>query len=59
TAFSQNPDPDNLLFKITPQRNRDSRRMCSIIPLVNIQRSVHLIPKFGPVAPQEWKSSTV
>ncbi|KAF8258517.1 hypothetical protein EI94DRAFT_1774184 [Lactarius quietus] len=58
-AFSQNLDPDNLLFKITPQRNRDGGRMCSIIPLANIQRSVHLIPKFGPVAPQEWKSSTV
>ncbi|KAF8262183.1 hypothetical protein EI94DRAFT_1773259 [Lactarius quietus] len=59
TAFTPNPDPDNLLYKISPKMDRDSGRMCSIIPLANIRRSVHLFPKFGAVAPQEWKSNTV
>jgi len=34
-------------------------QICSIIPLANICRSVHLFPKFGPFAPQEWTSSNV
>ncbi|KAF8264069.1 hypothetical protein EI94DRAFT_1703538 [Lactarius quietus] len=59
TAFTPNPDPDNLLYKISPKMDRDGGRMCSIIPLANIRRSVHLFPKFGAVAPQEWKSNTV
>ena len=58
-AFTQDPDPDSLLFKISPMRDRDGGRICSIIPLANIRRSVHLIPKFGAVAPEEWRSSTV
>ncbi|KAN0140650.1 hypothetical protein V8E53_001477 [Lactarius tabidus] len=59
TAFTQDPDPNSLLYKISPMRDRDGGRVCSIIPLANIRRSVHLIPKFGAVAPQEWRSSTV
>lgn len=58
TAFAQEPDPDSLLFKIAPLKDREGGRMCSVIPLANIRRSVHLIPKFGAVAPQEWRSST-
>ena len=57
TAFTQYLDPNCLLFKISPMRDRDGGWMCSLIPLANIQRSVHLIPKFGAVAPQEWRSS--
>jgi len=31
----------------------------SIIPVTLIEASAHLIPKCGPVAPREWKSSNV
>ncbi|KAJ7716704.1 hypothetical protein B0H16DRAFT_1666901 [Mycena metata] len=42
------PEPDHLMYKV----NR-------IIPVANIRWSVHLLPKFGPVAPADWKSSNV
>ncbi|KAJ7906687.1 hypothetical protein B0H13DRAFT_1880374 [Mycena leptocephala] len=38
---------------------KNGDRLASIIPVYNIQRSIHLLPKFGPVAPQEWKSHNV
>ncbi|KAH9000965.1 hypothetical protein EDB86DRAFT_2801599, partial [Lactarius hatsudake] len=59
TSFTENPEPGSHLFKILPMKDRGGGRVCSIIPLANIRRSVHLIPKFGVVAPQEWTSSTV
>jgi hypothetical protein len=38
---------------------KDRERLASIIPVTNIRQSAHLLPKFGPVAPQEWTSSNV
>ena len=62
-AISEDPDPSTLMFKVSPLKDRASGRTCSIIPLANIRRSAHLIPKFGAAAlaaaPQEWTSSTV
>ncbi|KAF8799350.1 hypothetical protein BYT27DRAFT_7003136, partial [Phlegmacium glaucopus] len=37
----------------------DGSPLSSIVPVANIFRSVHLLPKFGPVAPVEWTSSNV
>ena len=59
TPFSEDPDPSTLLFKVSPLKDGAGGRICSIIPLANIRRSAHLIPKFGAVAPQGWTSSTV
>jgi hypothetical protein len=52
-------DPNHGMFKISSLKERDGSRICSIVPLGNIQRSVHLIPKFGPTVPAEWTSSNV
>ena len=53
------PEQNHLLYKVLPEREPDGSRTCSIIPLANIRRSVHLFPKFGPFAPQEWTSYNV
>ncbi|KAG2738492.1 hypothetical protein P692DRAFT_20758611, partial [Suillus brevipes Sb2] len=34
-------------------------RVSSIVPVGDIMRSIHLIPKFGDSAPREWTSETV
>jgi hypothetical protein len=59
TRISNPPDRFLLLYKISPLRDQNGGHICSIIPLANIRRSVHLFPKFGPTAPQEWTSSNV
>ncbi|KAG1893032.1 uncharacterized protein F5891DRAFT_904786, partial [Suillus fuscotomentosus] len=37
----------------------NGEHLVSIINISDIHRSVHLIPKFGPVIPRKWTSSTV
>jgi hypothetical protein len=59
TKFTENPDLDSLLYKIAPLKDESGEKVCSIIPLADIWRSVQLIPKFGAVTPQEWTSSMV
>src|ERR1700742_4473392 len=52
-------DPNHGLYKVTALKDRDKGKICSVIAVANIQRSVHLLPRFGPYAPQEWTSSNV
>ncbi|KAJ7712786.1 hypothetical protein B0H14DRAFT_3902164 [Mycena olivaceomarginata] len=52
------PEPDHLMYKVN-RSLKDGERLVSIVPVGNIRRSIHLLPKFGPVAPAAWKSSTV
>ncbi|KAJ7643458.1 hypothetical protein DFH06DRAFT_999028 [Mycena polygramma] len=52
------PEPNHLMYKVH-RSCKDGDRIASVISLANIRRSVHLLPKFGPVAPPEWKSSNV
>lgn len=59
SPLPDNPERNHLLYKVSPQRDPDGSRICSIIPVANIRRSVHLFPKFGPFAPQEWTSNNV
>ncbi|KAJ7252923.1 hypothetical protein C8J57DRAFT_1187466 [Mycena rebaudengoi] len=52
------PEPDHLMYKVN-RSTKGGDRLASIIPVANIRRSVHLLPKFGLVAPADWKSSNV
>jgi hypothetical protein len=38
---------------------KQGKRQASVIPVALVCQSVHLIPVFGPVAPPEWRSSSV
>jgi hypothetical protein len=58
SAFKPAPERDHLMYKVI-RSERDGHRLASVIPVHNIRRSVHLLPKFGPAAPPEWKSSNV
>ncbi|KAJ7758629.1 hypothetical protein B0H16DRAFT_1313841 [Mycena metata] len=58
SRFTKEPERNHLMFKLTRTETR-GERMASIIPVQNIRRSIHLTPKFGPVVPPHWKSSTV
>ncbi|KAJ7909888.1 hypothetical protein B0H13DRAFT_1616178, partial [Mycena leptocephala] len=58
SAFSPEPEPHHLLYKIR-RSLKNGARLSSIVPVANIRRSVHLLPKFGPSAPKDWTSSNV
>ncbi|KAG1889029.1 uncharacterized protein F5891DRAFT_965748, partial [Suillus fuscotomentosus] len=41
------------------QSYENGEQLVSIIPVKDIRRSVHLIPKFGRIAPRDWTTSNV
>ena len=59
SSLPDNSEPNHLLYKILALKEAHGTYVCSIIPLANICHSVHLIPKFGAFAPQEWTSSNI
>ncbi|KAJ7203429.1 hypothetical protein C8J57DRAFT_1101231 [Mycena rebaudengoi] len=58
TAFKPAPERYHLMYSVS-RAVKNGERLASIIPVDNIRRSIHLLPKFGPVAPSDWKSSNV
>ena len=58
TPLPAMPDPKHGLYKVS-KLTENGRRSASIITVESIVRSVHLIPRFGPVVPREWNSFTV
>jgi hypothetical protein len=62
TKFPQNPDPNHRMYKISVARdqpNASGPGIGSIVRLMDIVRSVHLFPVFGPFAPVDWTSGNV
>jgi hypothetical protein len=58
SSFKPQPEQHHLMHRIS-RIMKDGDRFASIIPVDNIRRSIHLFPKFGAVAPVEWKSHNV
>ncbi|KAJ7864581.1 hypothetical protein B0H14DRAFT_3084418 [Mycena olivaceomarginata] len=58
SSFKPQPEQHHLMYRIS-RAIKDGDRFASIIPVDNIRRSIHLFPKFGAVAPVEWKSHNV
>jgi hypothetical protein len=58
SSFASEPEAWHHYYQVK-RTTQDGVRAASIIPVANIRRSVHLLPKFGPVAPAEWSSSNV
>jgi hypothetical protein len=55
-VYVKDPEADHLMYKVN-RSMKDGYRRSRIIPVVNIRHSVHLLPKFGPVAYADRKSS--
>ncbi|KAK6969290.1 hypothetical protein R3P38DRAFT_3243615 [Favolaschia claudopus] len=58
SPFTSQPEPHHLMYKVR-RSLKDGIRSAGIVPVANIRRSVHLLPKFGPVAPSHWTSANV
>jgi len=57
TAFGS-PVPDLGMYQVS-RSSRHHRRRASIIPVTQIERTVHLIPKFGRQMDSSWNSENV
>ena len=57
TSF-QSPIPDLEMYQIS-RSTRQYRRRASIIPVTQIERTVHLIPKFGQQMDLSWSAEDV
>ncbi|KAI1783377.1 hypothetical protein LXA43DRAFT_1133211 [Ganoderma leucocontextum] len=58
TKFNSSPDPDSKLHKVTWAK-QNGARIASVIPVSALQRSVHLIPKWGGPVPSHWTSENI
>ncbi|KAI0055664.1 hypothetical protein BV25DRAFT_1815283 [Artomyces pyxidatus] len=61
TRFKPAAEPNHLMYRVAHAYERDGEeRLASIVPVQQLVRSVHLIPRFGPEpAPREWSSASV
>lgn len=58
SAFRERSEPNHGMYKVS-RLAPNNLFASAIIPVTSILRSVHLFPKFGPVAPRDWTSSNV
>ncbi|TBU39377.1 hypothetical protein BD309DRAFT_1003767 [Dichomitus squalens] len=54
-----NPEPDHRMYRVSRDLGGGGERTGSIVVIDDLERSCHLFPDFGPIAPREWTSSTV
>jgi hypothetical protein len=47
------------MYEVSQSLNATGECLALIIPVDEIHRSVHLYPKFGPIAPHDWTSSNI
>ncbi|KAJ7050260.1 hypothetical protein C8F01DRAFT_1345417, partial [Mycena amicta] len=58
SPFASAPEAWHHFYKVK-RSTKEGEHVAAVIPVSAIRRSVHLLPKFGPVAPAEWTSSNV
>ncbi|KAJ7714376.1 hypothetical protein B0H16DRAFT_1215791, partial [Mycena metata] len=58
SGFKPQPERHHSMYKVS-RVIKHGDRYASIIPVANIRRSIHLLPKFGPVAPLHWNAYNV
>ncbi|KAH7903051.1 hypothetical protein BJ138DRAFT_1108007 [Hygrophoropsis aurantiaca] len=58
SKFAMTPERNTGMYKVK-RATRDGDRLASIVPISLIQRSVHLLPKWGGSVPRNWSSDNV
>ncbi|KAI0043845.1 hypothetical protein FA95DRAFT_1497959 [Auriscalpium vulgare] len=59
TPFTAAAEPHHQMYRVARKYRAGLRRHASVIPVKDIHRSVHLIPRFGPQVPRHWTSANV
>ena len=58
SPLSATPDNNSCMYKVS-RLVHHGHRHAAIIPVERIICSVHLLPRFGPAVPHDWKSFSV
>ncbi|KAI9441077.1 hypothetical protein BJY52DRAFT_1080657, partial [Lactarius psammicola] len=58
SPLSATQDVNHLMYKVTRSIHCGHRR-AAVIPVESIIGSIHLLPRFGPITPQDWDSFSV
>ncbi|KAG1826586.1 hypothetical protein EV424DRAFT_1306505, partial [Suillus variegatus] len=58
SPFPLAPNRHHGLYKVSHSL-LGGTKLASIVPLLKIVRSAHLLPNFGAAVPREWSSDTV
>ncbi|KAI0825391.1 hypothetical protein BC628DRAFT_1320379 [Trametes gibbosa] len=59
SSFAAVPERHSGLYKLKRSRDADGGRVASIVPVAYMQRTVHLVPKWGGEVNRAWSSGNV